>query len=221
MTQPPPPYTGGPATSKGTPGPDTTVAVAPVAPVPNGPPVQTRHSIPVLIGVGAVALLAAIATGVGGASFPFNAPVEQIYAIGVIVDLVAVAIAMTIFTIVEFRRRADPVRQSLAPDTHASVLAIVALILAGVTVLAWVIDGGAGQLIDLAQGLRGRYMFHTGGLFIAGIPWVLSLVFGAWGFRPQGNRNTDIFALIAIAVGAVLAVIAAAASLIYGSGLSD
>ena len=182
---------------------------------------QAWHSIPVLIGVGAVALLAAIATGVGGASFPVNAPVEQIYAIGMIVDMVAVAIVMTIFTIVEFRRRADPLRQALAPDTRRSVLAIVALILAGVTVLAWVNGGGAGQLIDLAQGVRGRYMYHTGGIFIAGIPWVLSLVFGAWGFRSRGNRITNILALIAVGVGVVLAVIAAAAALIYGAGLSD
>jgi hypothetical protein len=205
MTQPPPSQV-----------PDTTAA-----PVLDGPPVQVWHSIPILIGVGVVALLAAIATGIGGVGFPINAPVEQIYAFGLVVDLAAVAITMTIFTIVEFRRRADPRLRTLPPDTRRSTLAIVAVVLTGVTVLAWVIDGGAGQLIDLAQGLRGRYMFHTGGLFIAGIPWVLSLVFGALGFRPRGNRMTNILALIAVGVGVVFAVIAAAAALIYGAGLSD
>ena len=100
-------------------------------------------------------------------------------------------------------------------------MAIAAVILAGVTVVAWVSAGGVGQLIDLAQGVRGRYMFHAGGLFIAGAPWALSLVFGALGFRPRGNRITNILALIAIGVGVVLAVIAAAAALIYGAGLSD
>jgi hypothetical protein len=201
--------------------PDANTAASTAAPVLSGPPVQAWHSIPVLIGVGAIALLTAIATGVGGANFPINAPVEQIYASGLIVDMVAVAIVMTIFTVVEFRRRADPLRQGLPPDTRRSVQAIVAVILAGVTVVAWVYDGGVGQLINLAQGVRGRYMFHAGGIFIAGIPWVLSLIFGAWGFHPRGNRTTNVLALIAVGVGVVLAVIAAAAALIYGAGLSD
>jgi hypothetical protein len=197
------------------------VAVPPVAPAVSVPQVRTWHSIPLLIGVGAVSLLAAIATGIGGVNFPVNAPVEQIYAFGLIVDLVAVAITMTIFAIVEFRRRADPLRRSFAPDTRRSVLAIVAVILVGVAVLAWGYDGGLGQLGDLAQGVRGRYMFHTAGIFFAGIPWVLSLVFGAWGFRTPGNRVTNVLALIAVGVGVVLTVITTAAALIYGAGLSD
>ena len=191
------------------------------APVVSHPQVQIWHSIPLLIGIGAFSVLAAIAVGIGGARFPANAPVEQLYAIGLIIDLAAVAILMVIFIAAEVGRRRDPLRQGLPQDTSRSALAITALVLAGVTVVAWVIDGGFGQLIDLAQGIRGRYMFHTGGVFLAGAPWALSFIFGAWGFRPGGHRLSNVFALVAIGIAAVLGVIVAAASLIYGADLSD
>jgi hypothetical protein len=64
-------------------------------------------------------------------------------------------------------------------------------------------------------------MYHTGGLFIAGIPWVLSLVFGALGFRPGGHRASNALALAAIAISGLLAVVALVAALVYGAGLSD
>ena len=87
--------------------------------------------------------------------------------------------------------------------------------------LAWILGGGPTQLIDLAQGLRARYMYHTGGLFVAGIPWALSLIFGAWGFRPKGHTVTNVLAIVAIVVGVLLAVVATVAALVYGAGLSD
>jgi hypothetical protein len=220
MTQPPEaPY--GPA-ANGTPAsaPDTTAVAPPVASAPGAPPAEVWHSIPLLIGLGVFTLLAAIATGIGGAGFPINAPVEQIYVIGIIIDLGAVTVVMTILTIVEFRRRADPRLRALPPDTGRSALAITAVVMAGVTLLAWGF-GGIGQLIDLAQGVRVRYMFHTGGLFLAGAPWVLSMVFGAWGLRTPGHRITNILAAVAICVGVLLAVDTAAAALIYGAGRSD
>ena len=64
-------------------------------------------------------------------------------------------------------------------------------------------------------------MYHTGGLFAAGIPWALSLIFGAWGFRPKGNPVTNALAIAAIAIGGLLAVVATVAALVYGAGLSD
>jgi hypothetical protein len=64
-------------------------------------------------------------------------------------------------------------------------------------------------------------MNHTGGLFLAGIPWALGMVFGAWGFRPGGDRVTGILALVAVVVGVLLAVPTTAAALVYGAGLSD
>jgi hypothetical protein len=198
------------------------VATAPPAPqAPAGNYVTIWHSGAVLIGVGALGLLTAILTGVGVSGFPSNAPVEQVFAFGVIIDMVAVAIALTVMIVVELRRRADPNRLGLPVNPRPSVFAIIAIVMAGLTVLAWIGGGGPTQLIDLAQGLRARYMYHTGGLFAAGIPWALSLIFGAWGFRPRGNTLTNGLAIAAIAIGGLLAVVAIVAALVYEAGLSD
>jgi hypothetical protein len=201
MSETPPPYT--------------------AAPTRVVPTVAIWHSRAFLIGVGALAVLAGVATAIGGVNFPNNAPVESLYAFGVVVDMIAVVVTIVILTIVEFRRRADPVRQALPVNTRPSVFAIVAIGMAVLTLLAWVVGDGPAQVIDLAQGLRARYMYHTGGLFVAGIPWVLSLVFGAWGFRPKANAVTNGLAIAAVAIGGLLAVVAAVAALVYGTGLSD
>jgi hypothetical protein len=179
------------------------------------------HSYAVLIGVGALALLTVIGTAVGASGFPGAAPIEQLYAFGVIVDMVAVVIAIAILIVVEYRRHADPNRLGLPVNQRPSVFAIIALVMAVLTVLAWVVGAGPAQVIDLLQGLRARYMYHTGGLFVAGIPWALSLIFGAWGFRPRANPLTNALAITAVAIGGLLAVEAVVASLVYGAGLSD
>jgi hypothetical protein len=179
------------------------------------------HSRAVLVGVAALAALSAIGTVIGASGFPGAAPVEQIYAFGVIVDMVAVAIATSVLIVVEVRRRADPNRLGLPVNPRPSVFAIIAVGMAVLTLMFWIGGGGPTQLIDLAQGLRARYMYHTGGLFAAGIPWALSLIFGAWGFRPKGNRVTNALAIAAIAIGGLLAVVATVAALVYGAGLSD
>jgi hypothetical protein len=179
------------------------------------------HNRAVLIAVGALGLLTAILTWVGLSGFPVNAPVEQLYAYGVIIDMVAVAITLAVATVVEFRRRADPTRSQLPVNARLSVFAIIAIGMAVLTAVAWIVSGGPQQVADLAQGLRARYMYHTGGLFIAGIPWVLSLVFGALGFRPGGHRVSNALALAAIAISGLLAVVALVAALVYGAGLSD
>jgi hypothetical protein len=205
--------------------PVVSTATATPAPAPQLAPVvyyvTIWHSRAVLIGVAALAAFAAIGTVVGASGFPGAAPVEQIYAFGVIVDMVAVAIAVSVLIVVEVRRRGDPNRLGLPVNPRPSVFAIVAVGMAVLTLMFWIGGGGPTQLIDLAQGLRARYMYHTGGLFAAGIPWALSLIFGAWGFRPNGNRVTNALAIAAIAIGALLAVVATVAALVYGAGLSD
>jgi len=208
MSEPPPPYTGRSATAE----PPTTQYAGYVT---------IWHSRALLIGVAALALLAAILTGIGAANFPSAAPVEDFYAFGVIVDMVAVAIAMAVMTVVEYLRRRDPIRLQLPVNRRPSVFAIVAVVMGLLTVVVWSVGGGPQQLIDMAQGLRARYMLSTGGLVFAGIPWVLSLVFGAWGFRPRANRLTNVFAIAGVAIGGVLAIVAIIAALVYGAGLSD
>jgi preprotein translocase subunit SecG len=64
-------------------------------------------------------------------------------------------------------------------------------------------------------------MYHTGGLFAAGIPWALGVIFGAWGFRPGANRVTNVLAIVALVLGLFLAVVTTIASVVYGLGYSD
>ena len=110
-----------PATSKAkTPSPSPAASPAPpAAPVPAPAQQATApvvsyvtiwHNRAVLIAVGALAALAGIGTAIGAFGFPVNAPVESIQAFGVVVDMIAVVVALIILTITEFRRRADPIR---------------------------------------------------------------------------------------------------------------
>jgi hypothetical protein len=181
----------------------------------------TWHSRIVLIAVAALALVAAVLTVAGGQGFPHNAPIEQLYCADLTVDLVATLIALGALTAVEFTRRARPDRRALEVNTRPSVFAIIALALSVFAVLVWAVGGGLIEMIDLLSGRRTRYMNHTGGLFLAGIPWALGMIFGAWGFRPGGHRVTNLLALVAVSVGLLLAAATTAAALVYGAGLSD
>lgn len=226
MTDTPPPYTGS-ASPESTSAPAPAPAAAPAGPpqpahpVQYAPPTATWHSRALLIGVGVAALAGAILTTIGGQGFPYNAPVEQLYAFGLTVDLVAVVITMVVFTIIEFRRRGDAARLALAVNANPSPLAIIAVVMGGIALLAWLIGGGLAELIGLLAGARGRYMTATGALFLAGIPWALAMIFGTWGFRPGGHRVSNILAIVAVAVGVVLIVPTTVAALVYGAGLSD
>lgn len=195
-----------------------------VAPVVSGPPPiysVTWHSRVLLIGVAAAALLAGILTAVGAANFPGAAPVEQLYAFGLIVDLIAVTVVLGALLIVEFVRRGNPARATLPVNTRPSVFAIIAIVLSAIALLAFLTTGAGEQIGYLIQGIRGRYMYWTGGLFVAGIPWALGAIFGAWGFRPRANTATNVLAAIAIVSWVLLAALTTTAALIYGAGLSD
>lgn len=197
---------------------------APVAPVVPGPPpayAVVWHSRAVLIGVAGAALLAAILTGVGSANFPGAAPVEQLYAFGLIVDLIAVIGGVGALIIVEFVRRANPLRVAAPVNARPSVFAIVAIVMAAIAFVGFATAGGGEQLTYLIQGIRGRYMYWTGALFVAGIPWALAAIFGAWGFRPRGHLVTNILAAVSLVAWLLLAALTTTAALIYGAGLSD
>jgi hypothetical protein len=197
------------------------VAVAPVVPGP--PPVYAVawHSRALLIGVAGAALLMLILTIVGSANFPSNAPVEQIQAFGMIVDLIAVIAVVGALLIVEFVRRGNAARATLPVNVRPSMFAIIALVLSAIALVAFLTTGAGEQIGYLIQGIRGRYMYWTGGLFVVGIPWALGGIFGAWGFRPRANTATNILAAIAIAIWLLLAALSTTAAIIYGLDLSD
>lgn len=222
MSDTPPPYTGSTTPPPpATPAPEPAGPPQPAFPTQGGPRLLTRHSLPVLIATGAIALVGALLTTIGGQGFPYNAPVEQFFAFGLTLDLVAVGIAMIVFVVVEIRRRDELRRGNAVVNPYRSVMAILAVIFSGIALLAWTIGGGLVELAELAAGQRTRYMEATGALFFAGGLWTLGMIFGAWGFRPGANRTSNILALVALGAGLLLIVPTTIAAIVYGLGLSD
>lgn len=183
------------------------------------PLLVVRHSRALLIGVGALALLCAIVTFIGGVMFG-GGPVEEIYRFGMIVDLVAMALTLGIVTLVEYVQRRTTRPPGAPVNGRFSIFAIIAVAMSVIAFSSWCF-GGFEQFTYLLTGVRGRYMYHTGTLFLAGIPWVLGVVFGSIGFRPGANRVTNILALVAVGLGLFLAIVTTIASLVYGLGYSD
>lgn len=176
------------------------------------PPVGAATRSPALLWSVAVAAVLLMLTNVAGLfQFPTNAPVEQIYAFGISVDLVAIAVVSTIGALLS--RRGYPLRSK-------TIIVIVALIFAGVVTVFWAIAGGVWSLVQLAQG-SGRYMDATGGLFFFGALWVLAVIFASHGFRRGGDARNNLFAILALAVVGVLVGFAVFSSVIYGMGLTN
>ncbi|HEV7741537.1 MAG TPA: hypothetical protein VGO65_03890 [Pseudolysinimonas sp.] len=186
---------------------------------PTVPPLAVRHSRALLIAVAAIAVVCAILTVVGGIMFA-GGPAEEIYRFGLVADLIAMAVTLAILTIAETAQRQTTRRPDAPLNTRFSVFAIIAIVMSAIAVVLWW-TSGAEQFGYLLTGVRGRYMYHTGGLFLAGIPWTLGIVFGAWGYRPRAHRVTNVLALVAILAGLFLAVVTTIASVVYGLGYSD
>jgi hypothetical protein len=193
----------------------------PLKPIVLPPGATTGGSLPttgaatrsqgLLWSVAVTAVLLMLANVAGLFQFPTNAPVEQIYALGISVDLVAIAVVSVIGALLS--RRGYPLRPR-------SVIVIVALIFAGIVTVFFGVAGGVWSIIQLAQG-SGRYMDATGGLFFFGALWVLAVTFASHGFRRGGEPRNNLFAIIALAVVGALVVFAVFSSVIYGMGLTN
>jgi hypothetical protein len=176
--------------------------------LPAGSP--TRSPV-LLIGVGVAALIGLIANTVGLVGFPSNAPVEQIYALGINVDLVAVIVVSGLGALLS--RRGYPLRATTPITTIAIAFAAAAAVI-------WVLAGGAGSIVGLAIG-SGRYMYATAGLFYGGALWVLAAIFASHGYRRGGARTGNLIAIVALGVVGVLVLFAIVSSVIYGLGLTN
>ena len=173
---------------------------------------------PLVMGaVAAFLLVAAIVVGVAGSGFPDNAPVEQIFMFGIVIDLVAASIALGICAIVFARRR------SATPSAPRpiDVFPLMGALFAAVTFVAWLLLGGTDMFLTAVAGGRLRYMNVVLGTFLAGIPWALAFVFGAIGIRRQQSAASRVLALAALILAALVVIPTTAATIIYGLGLSD
>lgn len=194
---PPPPGERGPSAER----------LTPIV-LPAGAP--TRSPV-LLIAVGVAAVVGLIANTVGLVGFPSNAPVEQIYALGINVDLLAIIVVSGIGAIVS--RRGYPLR----PSTPITTIAVA---FAAVSAVIWVLAGGFGSIVGLAIG-SGRYMYASGGLFYGGALWVLAVIFASHGYRRGGTRQNNVIAIVALGVAGALVLYAIVSSVIYGLGLTD
>lgn len=194
---PPPPSDSGPTSERLTP----TV-------LPAGAPTRSPG---LLLAVGILAVVGLIANTVGLVGFPSNAPVEQIYALGINLDLVAIAVVCGLGALLS--RRGYPLRASTAITTVAVAFAAAAGVL-------WVLFGGISSIVGLAIG-SGRYMYASAGLFYGGALWVLAVIFAAHGYRRGGIRQNNVIAFVALGVVGILALYAIVSSVIYGLGLTD
>lgn len=203
----PPPPGDSPPPPPGEPTPAASVPLTPIV-LPAGAP--TRSPV-LLIVVGAAALLGLIVNSVGLVGFPGNAPIEMFYALGINVDLFAIAVASAVGAIVS--RRGYPLR----PTTPITTIAVA---FAAASAVIWMLAGGLSSVIGLAFG-SGRYMYASGGLFFSGAFWVLAVVFGSHGYRRGGTTTNNVIAFVALGVAGLLALYAIFSSVIYGMGLTD
>lgn len=184
---------------------------APTAqPIPIPVARTTAAILPVTIGVVAAAFVGGVVNIAFGAMFPGNAPVEQIYAFGITVDLAAVILAVGIRALIIFRMPRGTASGKL------SVLGIIAAALAVIVFVGWVLMGGA----EYWTGGMDRYMTGTGPLFFLGIPWVVSLVLGEIALRRSDSTINATLAIGTLVLGGIVGVTTIATTVIYGLGLS-
>jgi len=177
--------------------------------LPAGAPTRS----PVLLLAVAIAAAAGLVVNLAGlVGFPYNAPVEQIYALGISVDLLAIVIVCGLGALMS--RRGYPLRAQ-------TVLTVVALAFAVGAALLWMVAGGIASVIQLFTAEGGRYMYATSGLFFGGAIWVLAVIFGAHGYRRGGAPRNNLLAIAALALAGALAAYAIVSSLIYGLGLTN
>ena len=196
------------------PAPPITPTPAAVLPEPR-PPRRSETSIPLAWSVAGATLVAAVINGGNALGFPSNAPVESIYAFGITVDLLVIALVLCIRAV----RHSKLLRAEPRPP-KVSRTAIAAAVLSLIALWAAVYSG-VEFFGDLFGGERARYMTGGGGAFFYGAPWVLGVIFGVAAYRRGGGTLNTVLSIGAIVCGAIMTIVALGASFVYGAGLSD
>lgn len=166
-------------------------------------------------GLAVLLVIAGVVNLFWGGRFPSSAIVEQIFVFGISVDMFAAAITLGIFAILAIARRSVPVK-----PLSTSPMSVAAIAMAGVVFLAWALLNLLPVLASVSAGERYQYMTAVGAIFILGIPWTLSLIFGTLSLR-SGGRLTGILGTIAIVLGFILVIAAVTSSVLYGLGLTN
>lgn len=173
-------------------------------------PVAPRSPLLMAIVAGLLVVLAAVNFAqVFG--FPSNAPIEQAINFTLSLTFLLAAIALGVVALVSWK--------GSRPPRPGDKLAVAAIVLAAASVVIWLLAGGAQLIGKLATGERLRYMEETMGPWMAGIPWMLALIFGAISYRKGGRRVA--LSISALAIGGLLFVPPLFSAIVYAMGLSD
>lgn len=168
-----------------------------------------RRSPLLFIVLGVVTIAAGIANAIGALNFPPNAPVEQITAFGITVDVFALLILVVTGIVVT--RLPTPVRP-------ASVLAIIGMcltaIVLGIVIFVWVTG-----LLDLAQA-RLHYGDLTFTTFIFAPVWITGIAFSGFAYRRGGTALNNLFCVLGLVFGLLILALSAFAAVIYGMDLT-
>ena len=171
-----------------------------------------RGAVAVVMGAAGILCQLFGAGVLGSEGFPSNAPVEMAMNFGITLVLIGGAIALMIAAI----RAAAP--RVVRPVRSPSVLGLIGTGLVAIALVAFV--STAGNWIDVLNGIRGRYDGLSGGLFLAGFPWIVGTVFATIGLRTPGTLSRIICG-IGVGVGLLLTVPAVAAAALYAAGVTD
>ena len=177
-------------------------------------PRTTDASVPFTLAVSVALLASAVVNFVGFSFFPGNAPVEQIYSLGITVDLAAAGGVLFIYGMIQ------RIRPRAVGVPRVRVLSIIAAPLALLTAAGTALLGGFGYFMAAVDGGSLRYMEATFGVFLLGIPWTLAFIFGTIGFRRGGGTVNSILSLGAVIVAFLVLVCVVTPGVIYGLGLS-
>ena len=177
-------------------------------------PRATDAAVPFTLAVSVALLASDVVNFVGFTFFPGNAPVEQIYSLGITVDLAVAGSVLLVYGLIQrLRPRAVGVRR-------VRVLSIIAAPFAVLTAAGSGLLGGFGYVMAAVDGGSLRYMEATFGVFLLGIPWTLAFIFGVIGFRRGGGPVDSILSLGAVTLAFLILVCVVTPGVIYGLGLS-
>jgi hypothetical protein len=182
------------------------------------PPIHRTARYPVVLGaVAAIMVIGLVLNVLFTEGFPSQAPVEQAFSGLLTFDLSIGALALAIIAII-FAVRRSPRPSKIGGMDGFSLAGLSCGILA---VIGWLLLCAPHLVGNAITGERGKYNGNVGGVVLAGIPWILSFVFGAIAVRRGATRLSNGLALASIACGLAILVPVLIASFIYGLGLSD
>lgn len=197
---------------------------------------RVHRSAGLIFTVAALAFIAAVLNGVGIAGFPRDEVMERIVAIGITVDLVAVAaVLIVIGTISVLADRARPDDEVVDASTlvirgdgtevtepaprRITVAALLGTVFGAVAWALWLVLSGSAIIFALLTDRPVSYLDGAAGGFVFGLLWVLATVFGAAGRHRGGDARNLKFSAAATTLGVALMVPLVTLSMLHGAGV--